>query len=76
MALCAEDLERIRQIISEERNALAREIAREVVSGQRRQEFAAYDVTLDFDQVAKIQRAKLRERQRAKRATKAAAKGV
>jgi len=55
--------------------ALAREIVREVVAEQRRQELAAYEATLDFDQVAKIQRAKMREHQRAKRTEKAAAKG-
>ncbi|QXE86008.1 hypothetical protein KP003_16835 [Geomonas nitrogeniifigens] len=45
---------------------LAREIAREVVVEQRRQELAAYDTTLDFDQMAKVQRAKMRELKRAK----------
>jgi len=47
---------------------LAREIAREVVAEQRRQELAAYDAaSMDDDQVAKIQRAKMRELKRAKK---------
>lgn len=47
--------------------ALAREIAREVVAEQRRHELAACNVAmLSDDQVARIQRAKLREFKRAK----------
>ncbi len=77
MALSAEDLERIRQIVREEMMpAEIKEPTREIVAEQRRQELAAYDVAFtDCDQVARIQRAKMRELKRARGAAKAAAKG-
>ncbi|MBU5635489.1 hypothetical protein KOM00_01950 [Geomonas sp. Red69] len=72
MALSKEDQAAVRQIVREELRAvmcievLAKELAREIHAEQRRQELAAYDTTLDFDQMAKVQRAKMRELKRAK----------
>ena len=70
MALTTDVMKEIEEIVQRavraEMKDLARETAKEVVAEQRRQELAAYDVTLDFDQVAKIQRAKLRDFKREK----------
>jgi len=74
MALTTEEVKAVEEVatrvVRAEIKELAREIAREVVAEQRRQELAAYDATLDFDQVAKIQRAKMRDLKRAKEGKK------
>lgn len=74
MALTTEEVKAVEEIVQRavraEIKELAREIAREVVAEQRRHELAAYDVTLDFDQMQKIQRAKMRELKRAKEGKK------
>jgi len=61
MALTTEEVKAIEEIVqravSAEIKALAREIAKEVVAEQRRHELAAYDV-------ARIQRAKMRDLKR------------